>query len=86
MKSIQLSKDEANQLEKWLIENDINYINTKNPYEKVRVKEKNLNFILYNSFKLVYNESNEMEELLEKVLKKKEDYYDYIIEGILKFI
>jgi len=79
MKSIQLSKDEANQLERWLIENDINYINTKNPYEKVRVKEKNLNFILYNSLKLVYNESNEMEELLEKILKTEGDYYDYII-------
>lgn len=78
MRSIQLSKSEADKLENIILKKSINTQSTKSQYEKLRVKQGNLNFILYNSLKLVFNDSNEMSELLNDLIIK-EEIFDYFI-------
>lgn len=78
MKSIQLSKNEVDKLMDIIKKKDIHILKTKSQYEKLRVKQGKLNFILYNSFKLVFNETDVTNELLEELMIKREIYDCYI--------
>ena len=69
MKSVELTDNEINRF-LYLTKN----LKHENPhqYEKVRIKEGKIVFILYNSKKLVYNDNDECYKLLNKILEEKE--------------
>ena len=68
MRSIQLSEREAKKLQKIIQIQSLEAKKEKSENEMLRVKEENLNFILYNSLKLVYENTPKMIEILDKIL------------------
>lgn len=69
MKSVKLSE---NEIDRFL------YLTKKlkhekpHQYEQIRIKDGKIVFILYNSKKLVYNDTDECYKLINKILEKKE--------------
>ncbi len=78
MKSIQLKEDEIKLLKKKIFERGFNQIQPKSKYELLRIDDKSIKLILYNSFKLVYNDSEETNTLLQQILIQNENF-DYLI-------
>lgn len=78
MNSIQLSESEADRLEKIVFQRKIQIQNPKSQYEKLRSKDGNLNFILYNTLKLVFEETNDMVQLIKEIVSY-DEIYEYII-------
>ena len=78
MKSIQLTEIEASKLEELISSRKIIIQKSKSQYEKIRIKEGNLNFILYNTLKLSFEESDDMLKLINEI-SAKEMFYEYIV-------
>jgi ribonuclease HIII len=68
MRLIQLSEGEAKKLQKIIQIQSLEAKKEKSENEMLRVKEENLNFILYNSLKLVYDNTPKMIEILDRIL------------------
>ena len=65
--------------QKYLIEEKhLKKVNITNEYELLRVKDKDLNIVLYKSGKLVHNGNDASIEFLNAILRKEENY-DYIL-------
>ena len=77
-KSILLDAQEIKRIECLVEENHLKKINLTNEYELLRVKDRDLNLVLYKSGKLVYNENDASIEFLNAILGKEESY-DYIL-------
>jgi len=76
--SLNLNKNEIKNLKNFLSKNKVKKIDTKSKYELIRVKDGEINLILYKSGKLVYNESNSSLNIINSVLEKEKEF-DYII-------
>ncbi|MGB9202181.1 hypothetical protein [Methanobacterium sp.] len=77
-KSLLLDAEEIKRTEHLVNEKHLKKANLTNEYELLRVKDKNLNIVLYKSGKLVHNGNNASIEFLNAILKK-EEKYDYIL-------
>ena len=77
-KSLLLDAEEIRRTEHLVNEKHLKKANLTNEYELLRVKDKNLNIVLYKSGKLVHNGNNPSIEFLNAILKK-EEKYDYIL-------
>ncbi len=77
-KSLLLDAEEIRRTEHLVNEKHLKKANLTNEYELLRVKDKNLNIVLYKSGKLVHNGNNASIEFLNAILKK-EEKYDYIL-------
>lgn len=71
MKSVQLNKK---QIEKFARETGLLRHETPHQYEKIRIHDKNIVLILYNSGKLVYEDNPQCNKIVNKVLSKKKVY------------
>ncbi len=71
MKSLTLSPYEMEALKKEIISQGLTLLPTSE-YELLRVKEKNIFFVLYTTGKMVFQESQTMEELLDAILSREE--------------
>ena len=77
-KSLLLDAEEIKRTEHLVNEKHLKKANLTNEYELLRVKDKNLNIVLYKSGKLVHNGNNASIEFLNAILRK-EEKYDYIL-------
>ncbi len=77
-KSLLLDAEEIKRTEHLIEEKHLKNVNLTNEYELLRVKDKDLNIILYKSGKLVYNGNKASTEFLNAILRKEENY-DYIL-------
>ena len=77
-KSILLDAEEIKRTEGLIEENHLKKVNLTNEYELLRVKDKDLNIVLYKSGKLVHNGNNAAIKFLNDILRKEENY-DYIL-------
>ena len=76
--SLLLDKEEIERVKCLIEEKNLKKVNITNEYELLRVKDKDLNIILYKSGKLVYNGNDASIKFLDAILKKEESY-DYIL-------
>ena len=77
-KSILLDAEEIKRTEGLIEENHLKKVNLTNEYELLRVKDKDLNIVLYKSGKVVHNGNNAAIKFLNDILRKEENY-DYIL-------
>jgi ribonuclease HIII len=77
-KSLLLDAEEIKRAECLIDEKHLKKVNLTNEYELLRVKDNDLNIVLYKSGKLVYNENNASIKFLNAILRKEENY-DYIL-------
>ncbi len=76
--SLILSEDEINKLKEFISNNNLKTVPITNKYELLRVKDQNINLILYTTGKLVFNESDETLDLLNSILIREEGF-DYFL-------
>ena len=76
--SLLLNAEEIKRMKCLVEEKHLKKINLTNEYELLRVKDKDLNIVLYKSGKLVHNGNNASIAFLNSILRK-EDNYDYIL-------
>jgi ribonuclease HIII len=77
-KSLLLDAEEIKQAECLIDEKHLKKVNITNEYELLRVKDNDLNIVLYKSGKLVHNGNTASIEFLNSVLRNEESY-DYIL-------
>ena len=78
MKSITLGEEEIGILHNEILKRNLKRISVVNEHEILRIKDKNIFFILYKSHKLVYKESEDMARLLRSILTQDQEY-EYVI-------
>lgn len=78
MNSLTLSEVEVQRLKEHLDSHGIETAQVTNKYEELRVKDQNVNIILYTSGKLVYKETRETRDILKSILTLEEGY-DYFL-------
>ena len=76
--SLLLDKEEIERVKCFIEEKNLKKVDITNQYELLRVKDKDLNIILYKSGKLVYNKNDDSIKFLDAILRKEENY-DYIL-------
>jgi ribonuclease HIII len=76
--SLILSNNEIRNLKTIIKQNGLNNQNITSEYELLRVKDKNINLILYKTGKLVFNDTSETLNMLNSSLKL-ETGYDYFL-------
>ena len=78
MGSIQLNANEIENLEEFIAENQLKTLPTTSKYEKIRIKDENIHMVLYNTGKLVFNDSEEISSIFNSILVTETDYEYYI--------
>ena len=76
--SLTLSETEINRLKELILQKHLKNVPLTNKYELLRVKDQNINLILYSTRKLVFNLSDETTNILNTILKKEEGF-DYLL-------
>ncbi len=76
--SLTLSENEIKKFKEVILYNNLKDIPVTNKYELIRIKDQNINLILYSTGKLVFNESKETLNILNSILEK-ETGYDYFL-------
>jgi ribonuclease HIII len=76
--SLLLEKDEIERMKCLIEEKNLKKANLTNKYELLRVKDKDLNIVLYSSGKLVHNGTDGSIKFVDAILRKEENY-DYIL-------
>lgn len=71
MRSLTLSPEEIDNLTKEVAERNLRKSEVTNPYESLRVKDRDIFLVLYKTGKLVFQESEGMDDVLNKVLTRK---------------
>lgn len=78
MNSLTLSKKEVQRLEEYIESFNLKRNPVTNQYEVLRVKDHEINLILYTSGKLVFNKTSKTLEILKSILTM-ESGYDYYL-------
>ncbi len=80
MPTVSLTIDlyELEELRNYILKTDLKRVSTKNEYELLRVKDGNVNIVVYKSGKIVHNGTMESQKVIDTILKK-ELTYDYIL-------
>ncbi len=78
MNSLTLSDGEIGRLKECISYKNLKNVPVTNEYEILRVKDQNVNLILYSSGKLVFNESSKTLDILNSILEMEEGY-DYFL-------
>jgi ribonuclease HIII len=76
--SLILDREEIEKMKCLIEEKNLKKVNLTNKYELLRVKDKDLNIVLYKSGKLVHNGNDASTEFLDSILRKEKNY-DYIL-------
>ena len=78
MGSLSINISELEKLKGLILKRKLTRELTKSNYELLRIKENNINIIVYKSGKIVHNDTEESKKLIESILKKDTEY-DYIL-------
>ena len=78
MGSLTISISELNKLKGVILKNKLTREAVKSEYELLRIKDDDINIIVYKSGKIVHNDSEASTEVIESILKKDTEY-DYIL-------
>jgi ribonuclease HIII len=78
MNSLTLSKIEVQRLKEYIESSHLERKPVTNQYEILRVKDRNVNLILYSTGKLVFNESSKTLDVLNSILEREEGF-DYFL-------
>ncbi|TMS41741.1 MAG: ribonuclease HIII [Methanobacterium sp.] len=78
MNSLTLSEIEVQMLKEYIETSNLERSPLTNEYELLRVKDQKVKLILYNSGKLVFNETNETLDILKSILIREYDYDYYL--------
>ncbi|MBU4202317.1 MAG: hypothetical protein L6243_06765 [Candidatus Altiarchaeales archaeon] len=73
--SIMLDKEEIKNLKSHIKKKKLKKIPVKSEHESIRIEDDGLKLILYNSGKLVYNEDNRTEGILNSILTDSKHCY-----------
>lgn len=76
--SLIINDNEIRALKNTIVKNKLKTTSITNAYEVLRVKDDDINLILYKSGKLVYNSNITSKNFLKTILEKEKDY-DYIL-------
>ena len=72
MRSIILSQEEIAALTKEVVQKNLKKVTAASQYESLRVKDKDIFFVLYNTGKMVFQESKGFYDLLDRILIREE--------------
>jgi ribonuclease HIII len=78
MNSLILSRKEIRKLQEFIDKNKLKTLPPTNEYEKIRLKDGRIQLILYNTGKLVFNNSEESSEILKSILERETDFDLYL--------
>jgi len=78
MGSLTISISELNKLKGVILKNKLTREAVKSEYELLRIKDDDINIIVYKSGKIVHNDSDASKKVIESILKKDTEY-DYIL-------
>lgn len=76
--SVELKQKEIDNLKDYIKKNSLKTAERKSEYESLRIKDAKIELILYNSGKLVYNDSEKTGRIIEGILETEREY-DYTI-------
>lgn len=76
--SLILTPTEIRNLRRLIAENKLNQVPTTNQYQELRIKDNKINFILYKTGKIVFQQNQDTMEILNSTLLR-ETGYDYIL-------
>lgn len=78
MGSLTISISELNKLKGVIFKNELTREAVKSEYELLRIKDDDINIIVYKSGKIAHNDSDASKKVIESILKKDTEY-DYIL-------
>lgn len=78
MASIKIDINELKKLNEVVHKNKLRKVPVKSEHEILRVKDKNINLIVYKSGKIVYNDNEDSKGIISSILKKDIEY-DYLL-------
>lgn len=78
MNSLILSQIEIENLQEFIKKNKLKTLSPTNKYEKIRLKDGRIQLILYNTGKLVFNDLEETQEILNLILELQTKYDLYL--------
>jgi ribonuclease HIII len=76
--SLTINTNEINKLKDFITENNFRELTTKSEYELLRIKDGEINIVLYKSGKLVHNGSISSKNIINSILER-EKAFDFII-------
>lgn len=76
--SLKLSSKEIEELKKYIKKGILKEAPPTNEYELFRIKDQDVNIVVYTSFKVVHNGSDASKLIINRILEKEEGY-DYIL-------
>jgi ribonuclease HIII len=76
--SLLINTHEIECLKSFILENSLKNIEVTSEYELLRIKDDDIDIVVYKSGKLVHNGSEASKKVIDLILKK-EDKYDYIL-------
>lgn len=76
--SLTIDLSELEELKKYILKTGLKRVKTTSEYELLRIKDGEVNIVVYKSGKVVHNGSEASLQVLDAILKKKEKY-DFIL-------
>lgn len=76
--SLKINDSETIRLKQFISENNLKEVNTTSEYELFRIKDGQINIIVYKSGKLVHNGSIASKKIIDTILEREEEF-DFII-------
>jgi ribonuclease HIII len=76
--SISINVDELDRLRNYVLSCRLKRVPTTNEYELLRIKDGEIDIVVYKSGKLVHNDSTNSREIIDNILAKETDF-DYIL-------
>ena len=78
MSSVSIDVNELQKLKGLIFKNKLKRIPVKSEYELLRIKDDDINIIVYKSGKVVHNDTESSKQIISSILEK-DEIYDYIL-------
>jgi ribonuclease HIII len=78
-KTITISFKELEKLKNYILSSGINRIPVKSEYELLRIRDADINIIVYKSGKCVYEDSPATREIIDRITFEKKEKYNYLL-------
>lgn len=78
-KTITISFEELEKLKNYILATEIKRVPVKSEYELLRIRDTDVSIIVYNSGKLVYEDSPITKEIIDKIMITQEEEYNYLL-------
>lgn len=78
-KSINISFQELEKLKNYILATGLKRVSTTNEYELLRIRDDDVNMVVYRSGKLVYEDTLAAQKVLDAIMVEDEQSYNYIL-------